>query len=115
VQLAPTQSVRLIAVQRRNYPGSTPLPDAELVAPLASGDSASVLKFFLARSIKLAAFVQHLVNLGIPPLKTEGRNRVAGIALAGWSLSNLYGLSLLDHVEELPKPLAKVIKTQVKT
>jgi hypothetical protein len=114
VQLAPTHSVRLIAVQRRDYPGSTPLQDAEL-APLASGDPASVLRFFLARSIELAAFVQHVVNLGIPPLKNDGRNCVGGIALTGWSLGNLYGLSLLDHVEELPKPLAEVIKTHVKT
>jgi hypothetical protein len=113
VEVAPAHGVRLIAVQRRDYPGSTPLSDAEL-APLASGDPAAIRSFFLARSIELAAFIQHVVGLGIPALKSSEK-RHGGITLTGWSLGNLYGLSLINCVDEFPKSLADVVKTHVKT
>lgn len=98
--LAQGSNIRIVAVNRRDYPGSTPLT-TEDTAILASGSDEQKAAFLKARGVEVATFIDLFVERnGVPPISPDGHT--GGFALLGWSLGNAIVLSAVANVESLP-------------
>ncbi|KAJ7476879.1 Alpha/Beta hydrolase protein [Mycena galericulata] len=87
-------SLRIISVNRREYPGSSPYSAEELVA-FAEGSDDERSTLLAQQGRDLALFLDGLVEkLEIP--------KAGGIALIGWSLGTIFLLSLVASMETLP-------------
>lgn len=108
--LARTRNLRLICVNRRLYPGSTPYTPEE-AAQIASPDPSGVLA---AQGVLLALFIARLPAALRLPRPQHGR--AGGIALAGWSLGTLFVqlvLSALDAVDEATRTILRAYVQRV--
>ncbi|KAI4520758.1 alpha/beta-hydrolase [Schizophyllum commune Loenen D] len=105
--LAPSHNIRLICVNRRGYPGTTPFtPEEE--AGLASSDPSQTLA---AQGVVFARFIAKLPDaLGLPLPSAHGEG---GIALAGWSLGTLFVRLVLSALDEVDEPTRNVLRTYV--
>ncbi|KAJ7821485.1 Alpha/Beta hydrolase protein [Mycena leptocephala] len=91
---AQLNSLRIICVNRREYPGSSPY-SAEDLAMFAEGNEAEQAALLEQQGRDLALFLDGIIDtLSIP--KPGG-----GIALIGWSMGTLFLLSLIS-CETLP-------------
>ncbi|KAL1683390.1 Alpha/Beta hydrolase protein [Schizophyllum commune] len=106
--LAPSHNVRLICVNRRGYPGTTPFtPEDE--AGLASSDPSQTLA---AQGVIFARFLAKLPDaLGLPRPSAHGEG---GIVLAGWSLGTLFVRLVLSALDEVDEPIRTVLRTYVR-
>ena len=95
--------VRIILVNRRDYPGSTPLSDAEL-AELGSPDLETRAKALAQQGLDMGLFLAWLVREeNIPPVSIDrdGKQQ-GGIALVAWSLAHTPLAGFLAHADALP-------------
>jgi pimeloyl-ACP methyl ester carboxylesterase len=109
---APSHGVRVIAVDRRHYGGSSPFTEAEL-APLKAGDAletGAIELFMDRRAVELAKFIQGLVETDSLP-KPDAQQ--GGIVLIGWSIGNVFGLDFLTRSARLPCELRAILSTYV--
>lgn len=98
--LAQGSKIRIVAVNRRDYPGSTPLA-TEDTAILASGSDDQKSAFLKARGVEIATFIDLFVERNrVPPISADGQT--GGFALLGWSLGNAIALSAVANVDSLP-------------
>ncbi|RPD55341.1 hypothetical protein L226DRAFT_491832 [Lentinus tigrinus ALCF2SS1-7] len=104
--LAAEHNARVIALNRRDYPGSAPYSEAERAVlarvAAASPDSLSVLEeareFMRERGREVYDYLLHLVKCDrIPPIQGVGQNAKGGIVLAGWSLGAIWSLAFIVH------------------
>ena len=89
IPFAAANRVRLILVNRRDYPGSTPLSDVEL-AELGSPDLETRAKALAQQGLDMGLFLAWLVREeNIPPVSIDrdGKQQ-GGIALVAWSLAH---------------------------
>ncbi|OJT03294.1 hypothetical protein TRAPUB_6072 [Trametes pubescens] len=111
--LAATYGVRIIALNRREYPGSVPytaeerallppVPDKPLTDPEHIRSSQQMLETFMRdRAHELYQSVQGLVvERNLPPARAE--SQTSGIVLIGWSLGATWMTALLAHIAEFP-------------
>ncbi|KAI5829932.1 alpha/beta-hydrolase [Schizophyllum commune Tattone D] len=105
--LAPSHNIRLICVNRRGYPGTTPFtPEDE--AGLASSDPSQTLA---AQGVIFARFLAKLPDaLGLPRPSADGEG---GIVLAGWSLGTLFVRLVLTALDQVDEPTRNVLRTYV--
>ncbi|KAL0563146.1 hypothetical protein V5O48_018930 [Marasmius crinis-equi] len=85
---AQTHNLRIVALNRRDYPGSTPFSDVEL-EDLKSGDEARARRVFDSAGLHIALFLRKLIEEEGIPLPSEEAGRRGGIAVMGWSLGAL--------------------------
>ncbi|EJD08472.1 alpha/beta-hydrolase [Fomitiporia mediterranea MF3/22] len=111
--LASSHSLRIIALNRRDYTNSTPLSHAEL-AQLFSKDSADHKRFLHARGLEIARFLEWVIDeLKVPPLRgTSGT--AGGLTLLGWSLGSLTTLAFLRHLPSFPNELISKLEPYLK-
>ncbi|KAJ7235286.1 Alpha/Beta hydrolase protein [Mycena haematopus] len=92
--LAQPNSLRIISVNRREYPGSSPYSAEELTV-FADGNDTERASLLEQQGRDLAMFVDSLITeLSIP--------QAGGIALIGWSMGALFVLALIACIETLP-------------
>ncbi|KAH9830742.1 Alpha/Beta hydrolase protein [Rhodofomes roseus] len=100
---ASQHNVRLVTLNMRDYPGSTPFTDAELAAmrgPDRNGQRTQLHK----RGFEIAAFVIWFIRKeSIPPLRLDGEKTSGGISVLGWSWGNTMSLSFVARATELSK------------
>ncbi|KAI0755094.1 Alpha/Beta hydrolase protein [Daedaleopsis nitida] len=102
--LAQGADVRLVAINRRGYPGSTAL-SAEDMAALAGTDEQKEA-FIQARGLEVATFIDKFIEVNdIPPISEDGT--AGGIALMGWSLGCCVSLSVVSHIRSYPQSVQK--------
>ncbi|KAJ7907044.1 Alpha/Beta hydrolase protein [Mycena leptocephala] len=90
---AKPNSLRIICVNRREYPGSSPYSTKDL-AIFAGGNEAERANLLEQQGRDLALFLDGIIDtLSIP--------KAGGIALIGWSMGTLFLLSLIS-CETLP-------------
>jgi len=105
---AAANNTRVIAVQRRDYPGSSAYTDAEL-EDLRNGSKATIDGW----AISVAHLVNYFANnLSIPKVSEDRKS--GGIALVGWSMASVTVMALLSDMEVIPKELHPVLETYVK-
>ncbi|OSD07666.1 alpha/beta-hydrolase [Trametes coccinea BRFM310] len=99
LSLGASAKTRFVAINRRDYPGSTPLtPDDHKT--LASGTDEEKALYLKARGLEVASFIdQFVVKHGIPPVSEDGK--YGGFVLVGWSLGNTVTLSTVANVDSL--------------
>ncbi|KAI0312275.1 hypothetical protein OF83DRAFT_1146988 [Amylostereum chailletii] len=97
-------NLRFVFINRRDYPGSTPLTDEE-VADHTSLDDARRTEFYRRQSFEIAEFLAWFVRTEDIPRYTTSANGNAegGLALVGWSFGSTYCMDLLAYPERLPE------------
>ncbi|THH03632.1 hypothetical protein EW145_g6133 [Phellinidium pouzarii] len=101
-----TCNIRVIALNRRDYVGSTPFTPNEL-ALLYSKDEEKQKQFLHDRGLEIARFLVWVIDeLKIP----EGR-----LALAGWSLGSITTLAFLRHLPSYPEDIISKLTPYLKT
>jgi hypothetical protein len=106
---ASSYDLRLIAVNLRDYPNSSPLNERE-IANLQSHEPEKRAMALLEQAIEIATFIVRLIEKeDIPPPKrivqgldhSHNTKEVGGVSLIAWSLSNRYLFSLLANISLL--------------
>ena len=103
IPFAASNRARLILVNRRDYPGSTPLSDTEL-ASLGSQDLETRAQALAQQGLDIGLFLAWLVREEkIPPVSIDSDgNQQGGIALVAWSLAHTPVAGFLAHADALP-------------
>ncbi|TBU24601.1 Alpha/Beta hydrolase protein [Dichomitus squalens] len=111
IPLAHRNNIRLVLLNRRDYPGSTPYTDEEraMVAKLTPNADEEALAqarekfsiFLKDRAREVYDFLEDLVKRdNIPPSQRD--LNTGGIVVAGWSLGALWTTSLLAYAPQFP-------------
>ncbi|TFY75573.1 hypothetical protein EWM64_g8439 [Hericium alpestre] len=109
--------LRIVVVNRRNYPGSTPHTEDELVA-IAKGSSLESQSAFIARQgLEIAEFLSWFIETqDIPQAHEDEEGTVhGGLALAGWSSANTLVFALLSHLTQVPDKTRATIEPYLRT
>ncbi len=93
--------VRFVAVNRRDYPGSTPLTEEDLRV-LQSGTDDERATFLSTQATQLATFIVRYIEQNRIPVISSDR-KTGGILLLGWSLGCTFGLSILSNADAYPE------------
>ncbi|KAJ6579505.1 hypothetical protein DFH09DRAFT_913244 [Mycena vulgaris] len=103
--LAATHSVRIICINRREYPGSTEHTDEELeVYRVGSLEERKTL--MQEEGLNLALCVNGIIQqCALPP----------NVALAGWSLGNTFTLAAMASIPSLPSDVQEKLKSHLQT
>ncbi|KAJ7196933.1 Alpha/Beta hydrolase protein [Mycena pura] len=92
--LAHSNSLRVVCVNRREYPGSSPY-SAEELNVFASGTDAQKAGILEQQGRDLALFVDGIIETLLGP-------KAGGVALCAWSMGNIFLLSLIASIQTLP-------------
>ena len=98
--LAPNRNIRFVSVNRRGYRGSTPIPNEEIDA-LSEGSDDVRERYFKARGMEFAGFVEAFVEAGrIPPVTEtpDNKNSEGGIVFLPWSAGHALVVSALANI-----------------
>ncbi|KAI0821753.1 hypothetical protein BC628DRAFT_1412722 [Trametes gibbosa] len=109
VPLAKNRNVRVVLVNRRDYPGSRPYTDEErALLPSALSEGVESIAEIAAATQNLEAFMKararELYDLLVDLVQSGGVTRVqigsnaGGIVVAGWSFGGIWMTALLAHV-----------------
>ncbi|KAJ3834039.1 hypothetical protein F5878DRAFT_569007 [Lentinula raphanica] len=102
--VAHQHSHRMISINRRDYPDSTPYTQAELDI-FARGTDEERYTLMINEGINLSLLLDGLINeLGLPPK----------IVLVGWSLGVVYTLAMLASIASLPEAVQERLTRSVK-
>jgi hypothetical protein len=111
IPFAAANRVRLILVNRRDYPGSTPLSDAELAA-LGSSHLETRAKALAQQGTDIGLFLAWLVREEkIPAMSIDWSGRQqGGIVLVAWSLAHTPLTGFLAHADTLPADALRTLE-----
>ncbi|KAL5483652.1 hypothetical protein ACEPAI_8885 [Sanghuangporus weigelae] len=108
ISLAPQHNFRLIALNRRDYIGSTPFNEAEL-SVLNSTDESKHRQFLYDRGLEIVYFLLWIVNeFKIPRIRINSNK--GGLALLGWSLGNVTSIAFLANLEKFPREVTQALE-----
>lgn len=111
--LAGPAGLRLVAINRRDYIGSTPYSNAELDV-VNNGTVAQRDDFMKARGIELGIFMDKFMQQNnIPALSADGR--AGGAAVIGWSVGNIFTLSTIANIHALPEDVQARLASRIHT
>ncbi|GJE99279.1 alpha/beta hydrolase [Phanerochaete sordida] len=97
--VAKSSGVRLVAIMRRDYPGSTPIPPAD-VESISTGTDDDRAAYLRARGIEIAAFVDKFVEThNVPPPTASGKG--GGFAILGWSMGSAFANAAVVNADAL--------------
>jgi hypothetical protein len=110
---AASRNLRLIAVNQREYPGSSQLSDGQL-ALLHSTDTEeqeSVLRDVVQ---DLARFMCYIVkHENIPAIKMTKGKKSGGLCILGWGSGNALPIGLLSYLPSFDDSLQKVLEEYI--
>ncbi|KAM5543802.1 hypothetical protein V8D89_002419 [Ganoderma adspersum] len=113
IALAPKAGVRFVAVNRRDYPGSTPLSPDEL-SVLNSGTDDQKADYLKARGVEFATFFDIFAERNtLSPISPDGSS--GGSAVLGWSLGCTFALASVAAVDALPGSVQARWKARMRT
>ncbi|KAF7354618.1 AB hydrolase-1 domain-containing protein [Mycena sanguinolenta] len=101
--LAQPNSLRIISVNRREYPGSSPY-SAEELSVFVDGNDAERASLLEQQGRDLAMFIDGIAQIVDP---------TGGIALIGWSLGAIFVLALIGCIATLPPATQERLSTRV--
>ncbi|KAH8114769.1 Alpha/Beta hydrolase protein [Phellopilus nigrolimitatus] len=110
--LAHKHDLRIIALNRRDYAGSTPFSDTELDV-LNGKDVRAHRDFLRQRGLEIAHFLVWVISENNIPRISGGTS--GGLALLGWSLGNVTTLSFLTHLDSYPREIIAALEPYLKT
>jgi len=111
--------MRIICINRREYPGTTPFSDEENRI-IISGSEEERYTLLQEQGIGLAQFVCGVIKqCSIPAPSTAKQDtgieetKKGGITVAGWSLGNIYMLSMVACVDVVEGEAQKKLQEYV--
>ncbi|KAF8509067.1 Alpha/Beta hydrolase protein [Hysterangium stoloniferum] len=111
--LALTYNLRIVAITRRDYPGSTPSSQNELDV-ITQGGADDMIRFLGDRAKEIAVFMDKFIQeQAIPKPSADGK--LGGVALCGWSLGSLQGLAFMALAADFPPDVVGRLKHYLKT
>ena len=112
---AAQHNFRLVALNLRDYPGSTPF-SAEELADLCSSDVEKQRASFCAQGLEVATFLKNFIVFEqIPPcLEVDGR-REGGVVLFAWSIATIHILAMLGNEAVFPDDVKTVLNRSLRT
>lgn len=105
--LAAARSMRIVCINRREYPGSTPHTAEELRA-YASGSEEERAALISEAGLNLAFCVDGIIQQCALP---SGGH----VALVGWSLGNMFTLAAMASIMSVPPQTRERLQSFVKT
>ena len=117
--LATKYNLRVIALNRRDYVGSTLFSSSEL-EDLYSNDEAKHKEFLRDRGLEIARFLVWVIeNCNIHPRATavsDGKPRAyGGISVLGWSLGNITTIEFLSNLKTYPQEVIDKLQPYIST
>ena len=114
---AAERKLRLVTLNLRDYPGSTPYAPQEL-DDIRDPSPKRQERALRARALELGAFLQWLVQYqDIPPIRVGADSgvRSGGISLIAWSAANCQTMALLAHADQLPERTRALLDTHLRS
>jgi len=116
IPFAIKQNLRLVLVNARDYPGSSPYTQEErqlLIGP-AREDQALAIR---TRGMEIAYFMAWFaMQEHLPPIQVlESGVRKGGFALLGWSSGNCQTVPVVAHADKLPKETRELFSSYFRT
>lgn len=100
--------LRLVVVNRRDYPGSSPYTNEEL-DNIKNGDPSAHMDFAKNRARELASFIRNFVEQNkIPRAAEDGKS--GGVVLMAWSAGGYYALQILAFADAIDSETRAVIE-----
>ncbi|KAJ7130777.1 hypothetical protein C8R43DRAFT_1089921 [Mycena crocata] len=115
IDIAPSHGVRVVAINRRHFPGSTPFTPEELnvVFTGGSGDDERDAQME-ARGHEIGTFIATFVQkFHLPPLSADGKE--GGSVLLGWSVGAPYQLAAIASADTLSEDTRSVLSAHVRS
>lgn len=114
-QYAAENNMRLVAINLRDYPGSTPFSPSELDA--LRSDKADQATFISDRGMELARFLEwFILEHDLPPKALSHKSEAAGgLSILGWSLGNCPIMSMLASAHALPEATRKLLDMHLRS
>jgi len=110
--LAPAHNLRIIAINRRGYPGSTPFSESES-AIFASGTDQEKANLLQQLGIEINVFIYNFIRkFGLPALSEDTRE--GGFAVMGWSLGTIFAIETVAVWDALPEEVARRLKNEMR-
>lgn len=113
------RGARLVAPNRRHYPGSTPLTDRELHLVKNGGSEEEKDAYFQKRGDEIAIFIHNLIDLidteqkyNIPKVSADEKR--GSIVILGWSLGCVFALAALAAIHKLPEEVRGRLSTRIR-
>ncbi|KAF8871426.1 hypothetical protein CPB84DRAFT_1692242 [Gymnopilus junonius] len=101
---APSHGLRIICVNRREYPGTSPYSPEELKI-INEGSISERAKFMFEQGIHLCLLVDRLIDiLSLPK---------GGITITGWSLGTIFTIAMMTAINDLPEDTRERLKVHV--
>ncbi|ESK97797.1 hypothetical protein Moror_17362 [Moniliophthora roreri MCA 2997] len=118
--LCAESNIRLVAINRRDYPGSTALTEEELEVFSDNSDSAEQNgrreEFIRARGLELMTFMNVFIQKhDLPPISEVNGSKSGGVALLGWSLGNATTFSAIASISSAPEATRKRFSAYLRT
>jgi hypothetical protein len=112
---ASSKRLRIIYVNQREYPGSSPLNEREL-ANLSSNDPERQSASVRDQALELATFIARFIETEhIPAPKCIDGKTVGGISILGWSQGNVLLFGLLAHASALDSHTNSLLERYMRT
>lgn len=106
--IAQEYKLRILAFNRRSYPGSSPFTPDELDA-LKSKDAVTLSSFFKCRGLELAKLVVWIVRELRIPLPRAGPAGGGGLVFIGWSMGNIITMAFSRFLSEFPEDVKTIV------
>lgn len=112
IDLAPKANLRIVAINRRDYPGSTPLSPKHLAS--ISGSDEAKAAYLCDRGLEYLYFVDRFIQLkALPAISEDGKS--GGVALLGWSLGASFTTAALASTSRLDIESKERLRKHLKT
>lgn len=109
---AGSKGVRIIALNRRNYSGSTPFAPEEFNV-LVNGSDEEKHGWLKERGHEIARFIVALIKeKNLPKISADGKT--GGIVLLGWSVGAGEANAVIAHADTLPAEIRSTLGAYVR-
>ena len=98
--MSPSRKAYVVALNRRNYPGSTPYDEKD-VDVIVNGTKEQKDAWHRDQSHELGMFIHKLIDKGnLPPISAD--RKTGGVAVVGWSSGAGNAIGMIAHPVTLP-------------
>ncbi|KAJ3794253.1 hypothetical protein GGU11DRAFT_690187 [Lentinula aff. detonsa] len=112
--LAPSRQLRIVAVNRRGYAGSTPLSTYEQNVIL-NGTADQQAEFSRNIGVELLMFMDEFIQDHNISVFNGDKNSAGGVAVVAWSIGNMAGLSAIAHIEDVPEATRSRLASRIRS
>ena len=116
LSFAAQNNLRVVLVNRRDYPGSTPISDEEL-ATIGKGSTPEAQSAFMtSRGLEIVEFLAWFVkSQDIPPISHADGKMEGGLAVVAWSSANATFLALFSHLDQVSSENRDLLESYFRT